>query len=191
VVNGCREPHQGDDEETRVLLAVPLSEVFGERTVLMEVAMGFVPFTCPGCGAAIPVPDDRPMAYCSCCGRQLQIGRDETSVRTHDDGVGAWVPVIVSGAGFLILPTLEELSFYLPLFRLDSNIQFGQFSLLGFVAVLLAVPAPVVAGVFYARCRRLGRPVLPSLIGLGIGVLLMLVMVVLYLFLHSNVLTGR
>ena len=112
-------------------------------------------------------------------------------MRKEDDGVGAWIPVIVSAALFPILPPIEALSFYLPLFRLDSNIQFGQFSLLGLVVALLSVPAPIVAGVFYARCRRRGRPALPSLIGFAMGVLLLLAMVFLYLLLHSNVLTGR
>lgn len=43
--------------------------------------MPLVSITCPGCAAAIQVPSDRSVAYCSYCGRQIQLERNEEAVR--------------------------------------------------------------------------------------------------------------
>ena len=55
-------------------------------------------------------------------------------------------------------------------------------------AVLLSVPAPIVAGIIFRRRRREHRPSALALVGLALGVFTMLEMVVLYLALHSHVL---
>ena len=96
-------------------------------------------------------------------------------------------PVVLSAAGFFILPPLEALTFYLPLFSMDpTRLRFGEFSLLGLAIAALSIPAPIVAGFIYARRRRDHRPRTLSLIGLGIGVLVTLEMILMYLSLHSR-----
>ena len=98
------------------------------------------------------------------------------------------VALVVSGAGFVFLPQLQALAFYLPVISLNPNIRFNQFSALGLLAVLLSVPAPIVAGIIFRRRRREHRPSALALVGLALGVFTMLEMVVLYLALHSHVL---
>jgi hypothetical protein len=98
------------------------------------------------------------------------------------------VTLVISGAGFVFLPQLQALAFYLPIFAMDPNIRFHQFSALGLLAVLLSVPASIVAGIIFRRRRREHRRSALALAGLALGVLTMFEMVVLYLALHSHLL---
>ena len=110
-----------------------------------------------------------------------------SSPLSGDDPLDAVWPVILSAAGFFILPGLEAISFYLPLFSMDATkLRFGEFSLLGLVAVLLSVPAPILAGFVYAGRRRSHRPRTFALIGLCLGVLAMLEITMLYLSVHTH-----
>ena len=105
-----------------------------------------------------------------------------------DEDMSSIVALVISGAGFVFLPQLQALAFYLPVISLNPNIRFNQFSALGLLAVLLSVPAPIVAGIIFRRRRREHRPSALALVGLALGVFTMLEMVVLYLALHSHVL---